>query len=161
LTPRIEHLTAHPEVIPRLAAWHHAEWGFLHPGGTEAEVADDLRRQLEPGRIPSTFVALVRDEVVGSASLVQHDLPERPGLGPWLASLYVAPEHRRQGVGAALAGRVVEEAARLGVPRLYLFTFDREVYYARLGWRVLEAAACGGRPVVVMTREPGVGAAQR
>ena len=94
-----------------------------------------------------------RCEVVGSASLLEHDLDSRPDLGPWLASLYVAPAHRHQGLGAALAERVVEEAARLGVPTLYLFTFDRAGYYARLGWRHLAPALCHGHPVRVMTRD--------
>jgi predicted N-acetyltransferase YhbS len=150
---RIEHLARHPEALARLAAWHHAEWGFLHPGGTATEVAEELRGHLEPGRIPTTFVALLGQEVVGSASLVEDDLPERPDLGPWLASLYVAPAHRRQGIGAALAERVVEEAARLGVPTLYLFTFDQEDYYAGLGWQRRDLETCQGHPVVVMTRD--------
>ena len=153
LSARIEHLAAHPEAIARLAAWQHAEWGFLHPSGTLDEVAEELRGHLDPGRIPTTFVALLDGEVVGSASLLEHDLDSRPDLGPWLASLYVAPAHRRQGLGAALAERVVEEAARLGVPTLYLFTFDRAGYYARLGWRRLAPALCYGHPVRVMTRE--------
>jgi predicted N-acetyltransferase YhbS len=151
---RIVPLADHLEALPHLAAWHHAEWGFLHPGGKVSEVAEELRGHLGRERIPTTFVALVDGEAVGSASLVEHDLPERPDLGPWLASLYVAPEHRRQGIGAALAERVVEEAAQLGVPTLYLFTFDREDYYARLGWQRLAPESCRGHPVVVMTRQP-------
>jgi predicted N-acetyltransferase YhbS len=153
MTVRIESLADHPEALPQLAAWHHAEWGFLHPGGTVAEVEAELRGHLDPGRIPVTFVALIGDEVVGSASLIAHDLPERPDLGPWLASLYVAPEHRRQGIGAALAARVVEEAVRLGIQMLYLFTFDQENYYARLGWQRRVSETCHGHPVMVMTRD--------
>jgi predicted N-acetyltransferase YhbS len=153
MTVRIEPLADHPEALPRLAAWHHAAWGFLHPGGTVAEVEAELRGHLDPGRIPVTFVALIGDAVVGSASLIAHDLPERSDLGPWLASLYVAPEHRRQGIGAALAERVVEEAVLLGIPMLYLFTFDREDYYARLGWQRRDSETCQGHPVVVMTRD--------
>jgi predicted N-acetyltransferase YhbS len=153
VSPAVEYLAAHPEAIARLAGWHHAEWGYLHPVGTVAEVADELRRHLRRGAVPTTFVAHVAAELAGSASLVAQDLPERPDLGPWLASLYVAPQHRRKGIGTALAARVVEEAASLGVPTLYLFTFDREGYYARRGWRRLEGATCQGHPVTVMTRD--------
>ena len=147
-------LADHPEALPQLAAWHQAEWGFLHPGGTVVEVAEELRGHLGSAPIPTTFVALVDGEVVGSASLIEDDLPERPDLGPWLASLYVAPDYRRQGIGSDLAERVVEEAAKLGLPTLYLFTFDREDYYARLGWQRLGSESCHGHPVVVMTRRP-------
>jgi N-acetylglutamate synthase-like GNAT family acetyltransferase len=48
---------------------------------------------------------------------------------------------------------VVEEARRLGVATLYLFTFDREGYYARLGWTRLGPETCHGHPVVVMVRD--------
>ena len=64
-----------------------------------------------------------------------------------------AREPLRRPGAAALAARVVEEATRLGVATLYLFTLDREGYYARLGWRRLGPETCHGHPVVVMTRD--------
>ena len=36
MNARIEHLAAHPQAIPRLAAWQHTDWGFPHPGGSLA-----------------------------------------------------------------------------------------------------------------------------
>ena len=75
----------------------------------------------------------------------------RPELSPWLASVYVAADHRRQGIGSALVRRVAEEAASLGVEALYLFTPDQERFYARLGWTVLERCTYRGYPQVVMT----------
>jgi N-acetylglutamate synthase-like GNAT family acetyltransferase len=74
----------------------------------------------------------------------------RPKLSPWLASVYVAAEHRCQGIGSALVRRVVEEAAALDVQRLYLFTPDQERFYARLGWSVIERCTYRGYPQVVM-----------
>ena len=71
--------------------------------------------------------------MVGSASLIAQDMDTRPELSPWLASVYVAAEHRRQGIGSALVRRVAQEAAALGVETLYLFTPDQEHFYARLG----------------------------
>jgi predicted N-acetyltransferase YhbS len=61
---------------------------------------------------------------------------EWPDLTPWLAAVYVMPEYRRRGVGAALIQAVVEKAA-LGVETLYLSTVGREEYYASLGWDVI------------------------
>jgi N-acetylglutamate synthase-like GNAT family acetyltransferase len=50
--------------------------------------------------------------------------------------------------------RVVQEAADLGVPRLYLFTPDREQFYAHMGWVVHERTHYLDRPVVIMAIEP-------
>ncbi len=71
-------------------------------------------------------------------------------LTPWLAGLYVAPEHRREGIGSALVARVVGEARGLGLHRLYLYTPDQECFYARLGWWVVDKCEHRGESVVVM-----------
>ena len=66
-----------------------------------------------------------------------------------------APEtnrHRGQGVGSALSERAVEEARSLGVRKLFLFTFDMQELYARLGWELLERTEYLGAQVCVMVR---------
>jgi predicted N-acetyltransferase YhbS len=89
--------------------------------------------------------------ILGSASLIVHDMDTRPDLSPWLASVFVAPEHREQGIGTALVRRVIEEAQTLSVPNLYLFTTpDKRDFYARLGWKLLEHARYRGYQQVVM-----------
>jgi GNAT superfamily N-acetyltransferase len=76
--------------------------------------------------------------LLGSASLVEHDMATRPELSPWLSGVFVAPEHRRRGVGAALVERVVLEARVLRTPRLYLYTLGSGALYLRLRWSVME-----------------------
>ena len=71
-------------------------------------------------------------------------------LSPWLASVYVTPEHRSRGIGTALVQRVIEEAVGLSVETLYLFTPDREGFYASLGWSVVERTEYRGQKVVIM-----------
>ena len=46
--------------------------------------------------------------------------------------------------------RVVQEARALGFDTLHLFTPDKEAFYARLGWSVLERTCYRGHQVVVM-----------
>ena len=41
---------------------------------------------------------------------------------------------QRQGIGLALCIRAAEEARRLGMSNLYLFTFDKQSMYRRLDW---------------------------
>jgi N-acetylglutamate synthase-like GNAT family acetyltransferase len=152
---QIAYLADHPAFIPTLAQWHHAQWSYLSPGATLERRTAHLQGQLGKKQIPTTFVAYKTTKagteiVVGSASLIAQDMDTRPELSPWLASVYVAAEHRRQGIGSALVRRVVEEAAALKVKRLYLFTPDRESFYARLGWSAIERCTYRGYPQVVM-----------
>jgi predicted N-acetyltransferase YhbS len=146
----IDYLADHPEFIPTLAHWHHEQWNYLCPGDSVERRIESLHAHLERGQIPVTFVAVSGQAVLGSASLIAHDMDTRMDLSPWLASVYVASEHRRAGIGTALVRRVIREAETLDIPALHLFTPDKESFYARLGWSVIERPEYRGYPQVVM-----------
>jgi GNAT superfamily N-acetyltransferase len=149
---RVEPLADHPAAIPRLARWQHEQWAALNPGDTVEARTARLRRQHRHG-IPMTLVAFREDELLGSASLVEQDMPEtHPDWTPWLASVFVAPEHRDGGVGSALVEAIAAAARSLGVRKLYLFTPDRERLYRRLGWHALGVEPYRGETVTVMVR---------
>jgi N-acetylglutamate synthase-like GNAT family acetyltransferase len=147
---QIEYLVDHTEHIPTLARWFHAEWGYLNPGDSIEGRITRLQSLKGRRQIPTTFVVLQGGTLLGSASLIAHDMDTRMDLSPWLASVYVAPEYRRGGVGSALVRRVIEEARALGVSPLYLFTTDREDFYAHLGWSVVERTEYRGQRVTIM-----------
>jgi len=146
----ISYLAEYSHLIPTLAKWHHAEWAHLNPGDTVEARISRMQRLLAKEQVPTAFVALEGETLLGSASLIDNDMDTRKDLRPWLASVYVAPEFRDRGVGSALVQRVVDEARALGVETLYLFTPDRESLYARMGWKVIERTEYRGEQVVVM-----------
>ena len=130
----------------------------LYNGWTLAAALAELEGQTDPDRLPTTLVALsAAGELFGSVSLLAADLPERPGLSQWLASLFVRAERRGQGLGGRLVEAAVLEARRLGVSQLYLFTAHHEGYYAARGWSVVERATAAGQPVAVMCRATAAG----
>lgn len=147
---RIESLADHPALTPTLAAWHHAQWSYLDVGVSVAQRAAALRTH---GRdaVPMTVVALSAGALLGSASLIAHDMDTRMDLSPWLASVYVAPPYRGHGMGSALVQEIVDRATDLGFPALYLFTADRARFYERLGWHVVEHVVYRGYAQVVMS----------
>ncbi len=147
---QIEYLVNRPEYIPILAHWHYMEWSYLNPGDSVERRITRLQSHGGPGQIPMTFIALQGETLLGSASLIPHDMDTRMDLSPWLASVYVAPEFRRCGIGSALVGRVVGEARILGIHPLYLFTTDKESFYAGLGWSVVERTIYRGQQVTIM-----------
>jgi hypothetical protein len=80
-----------------------------------------------------TFVLFDDEEPVGTASLVTNDLPLRPDLTPWLASVLERPAFRGRRYSAPLVQRV-EAAAAQSAAVLWLYTWTAEPVYARLGW---------------------------
>ena len=147
----IEYLGDRPEFIPPLARWHYQEWAYLRPGDSvEARVAR-LEGWCGRGEIPLTLVATSDGELLGSASLVEHDMDNRPELSPWLAGVFVRPERRRQGIGAALVRRIMEEAKALEISKLYLYTVNSTSFYVDLGWSLMEHAVYRGKEVSIMS----------
>lgn len=148
---KIVHLPDHPEFLDRIAAWQYGEWGYLDPEDSPVKRRDKLRGHLHGTGLPLTLVAVDEGgELLGSADLVHHDLPGRPDLTPWLSCVFVAPEHRRRGVGAALTRRAVEEAAGVAAPTLYLCTWNREGFYRGRGWSTLERFTVRDAVCVIM-----------
>jgi predicted N-acetyltransferase YhbS len=134
-----------------LAHWFHEEWGHFHPQTTIEQRIDNLRKRCaQTSGLPITLIAKMGDHVVGTASLVKHDMEVHLELTPWLSSVYVDARHRRQGIGSQLVKRIVKEAANTNAKILYLFTPDRESFYARMGWQLLNREKYRGRQVVLM-----------
>ena len=141
-----------PEFIPIVAQWNWAEWRDLLTCASCEAFADDLRAKTRRDGIPITFLALEDDAPVGTVSLLADDLESRPELTPWLASLYVVPERRGNGLGKMLVRHAVGAARGFGIATLYLYTPGQAQFYARLGWEFLEATEFRGRAVTIMTR---------
>ena len=96
------------------------------------------------------FLALDADVPVGTVSIIADDLETRPALTPWLASLYVLPKKRGRGLGKMMVRHAVSAARAFGVATLYLYTPGQEKFYARLGWKLLEATEFRGRGITIM-----------
>jgi GNAT superfamily N-acetyltransferase len=148
----IVYLVDRPDVVPTLGRWHHDEWASRTPHLALEDRVAGFRARARPSGVPTGFVALSDGVPVGCACLVEHDLDNRQDLSPWLATVLVAPSYRRQGIGSALTVRVTDEARSLGFDTLYLFTFDQERFYSRLGWTLLDRGEYRGAPVTIMVR---------
>jgi GNAT superfamily N-acetyltransferase len=149
----IVRLKERTEYMTTLAEWHYKEWAYLHDVDSVERRVGEFNEEFQANGIPVTFVALSGNILLGSSSLILHDMDTRIDLTPWLASVIVAPEHRRKGVGTALVKHAMNEAGRLGVKTLYLYTPDRISFYERLGWIPLERVPYHGTEVDIMRFE--------
>jgi GNAT superfamily N-acetyltransferase len=98
------------------------------------------------------FVArLTRPQIVGMAWVALVPRPPRPGaahrLSADLQSVYVLPEHRGQGIGAALIEAASEQATHLGALHVTVHSGHTAVpLYERLGFAASRQ---------LLRREPG------
>ena len=125
----------------------HAVWAAFgqQKGSALSDLQAGFRRHLAPGALPFTLVAEAANTFAGTVSLIACDEPayiERSGrsdLAPWLAALWVAPQHRRAGIGAALVQEIEQRAAALGIARLYLSALPPvQGFYEKRGWRAID-----------------------
>lgn len=93
---------------------------------------------------PAGLCLFVREEVEPNP---------RPDLSPWLAALYVAPEFRKRGIGAALVRAIEAHARKVGTVTLHLYTSEAEGFYARLGWRMAGRFVQAGETFALMARD--------
>ena len=127
----------HKETI---AHWLYSE--FIHnirPGITFQDVLNRFTNPV-PGTFPARFSAMDGSQCVGTASLVQNDLSFRD-YSPWLASLFVDPKRRNEGIGRLLIEKVKETTWEMGYDTLYLRTEFAGAYYRKLGWIFVEQCA--------------------
>lgn len=148
---RIDYLADYPNFIPALAKWHHQAWAYLRPDDSIEARASRIQGCCGYREIPTALIAFTGDTLIGSAMLIAHDMDTHMDLSPWLAGVFVVPDHRRRGIGAALVGRIIDAATGLGAERLYLYTPSTEHFYSRLGWSLLEHTSYRGAQVAVMS----------
>ena len=143
--------SARPDLVPRVVDG--LRDAFWHAGSPsrEKQIATMLA---QPSQSEETFVLLEDNIIVGTASLVNSDLPSRPDLTPWLASVLVLPPFRGKGYSAPLI-RCVEEAATLYATTLWLYTWSAESVYSKLGWQHVGPSRdeARGIDVILMKRD--------
>src|SRR5881296_1724575 len=104
---RIELAADHLDLVPTVAGWHWDHGGGEDPEGSRETWTQGLLTRTNRDRVPATFFAFEGSQLVGSATLVDHDMPDRADLKhlrPWLAGVYVTPAARGRGrLGARFA----------------------------------------------------------
>lgn len=149
----IERLKPDSAELRIAAQWRHE--AFLKDDGfsvadSEAQLTKIAAR---PAGCEAALIALVQGRIAGICLLVLHELDPLHDHSPWLASLYVAPQFRRQGIARDLVRAIEDHARHNGIRRLHLYTVDAEELYLKCGWNVVERLLPNGMPLVLMTRD--------
>jgi predicted N-acetyltransferase YhbS len=148
---RIDYLSNWDACIEQLAAVQFEQWGPLTGRDNLEQYKALLRGAGKRAELFTSLVAVEEDNILGSVNLVKNDLPVRRELTPWLAQLYVFPESRCKGVGAALVQATVGEAKRLNRSTLYLYCAGTlPEFYKKLGWCRTDELEYQGKTRVIM-----------
>jgi len=152
----IQRLRADNPNVALVAGWTYETWGHLYPGLTLEQAIERTKANCGQVGVPSIFVAMQGDTPVGTASLIADDMSIRRELTPWLASVFVVPEWRGQGIASVLVKRVEAEAIENGIRHFYLYTPDQQALYRSLGWKDVESLEYRGETVTLMSRQLGL-----
>lgn len=147
-----------PDLALTTGTWR---WeAFYKDGGTElSEVLEgEAVAASSPDLLPTVLVLLEDDLPVGMVAICLDDLDDldgRPELNPWLAGLYVEPNHRGKGHALRLMSELEMLARRSDIERLTLYTASAVSLYEKTGWRTIETFDDKGEEFHIMIKNIG------
>lgn len=143
-------LANNPDLIQRIAELKFSEFSYLVPGKTLDDFVRGLWEHCNDKTFPITYVALEGKDFLGTFSLRKCDLNSHSYLSPWIGSVLVPTEKRNQGIGALLVKEAENIAIEMGQDFLYLFTPNKESWYAKLGWVIIEQSFLNNISITIM-----------
>ncbi len=137
----IELLHDRPDLIPKVVKWCYEEFSYQTPEESYEDWLADFKNQASNiNKLPICHVLLKGDQLLATASLVEHDLDSYEHYGPWLANVVVAPHLRGQGIGTNFIAQIMRIASGFNRKFWYLHTSDKVSFYTKMGWEVVERA---------------------
>ncbi len=111
--PRIETFILRPSALElsTCAKWRVEAFGDVLNASVEAE-EKSLQAFTSDQNGQVALVAKLDGVLAGTCLLARSELEPCHPVSPWLAGLYVAPEHRRRGVGRVLVAAIEDQAGK-------------------------------------------------
>jgi predicted N-acetyltransferase YhbS len=136
VTFQISDLRQEPEFFDTVADRIWRAWWKL---SSYSLIANGLAEALKCDPIPFAIVAHDGNEFLGSALGIASDMSDRPQYSPWVAAVWVEPQHRLKEVGRSLVGHAAKTLFARGFARIYLCSSPKRLnFYTRQGWVPIE-----------------------
>jgi GNAT superfamily N-acetyltransferase len=138
VTFEISDLRQRPALYDTVADRIWRAWWKLD-GYTFEQISNRLADAMRGDLIPFAIVAHDGNEFLGSTLGIASDMSARPQYSPWVAAVWVEPQHRLKQVGRALVGHAAQTLFMRGFARIYLCSSPRRFnFYTRQGWVPIE-----------------------
>jgi N-acetylglutamate synthase-like GNAT family acetyltransferase len=150
---KIDCLLNHQDLIPKVAQWYFEAWRRFSENLSIEYTKLRLAKRLNTDKLDICFLCFEDDdELVGTFSLAQKDIPNNEIFSPCLSNLFVSEKYRRQKNGEALVSCAKQRTGSFGFEKLYLYTTDKTVYlwYEKLGWEVIKEDVMRGFDIKIM-----------
>ena len=125
LTYKIINLKERPDLHLQAAEWFSSKW--------ELEASNYLESIQSQELVPSWFLTLDEEKIIGGLGVIENDFHNRPDLSPNICALFVEERYR----GKRLAQKMLEEVGEYfndnGISSMYLIT-DHEGLYEKYQW---------------------------
>ncbi|MDR2682052.1 MAG: GNAT family N-acetyltransferase [Holosporaceae bacterium] len=152
---KIDYLANHQHLIPVIARWYFDTWGKFSENPSIENVKIRLANRLNTDKLDICFLCFDDDcnnELIGTFSLRQKDIPHNEDLCPSLSHLLVIEKYRRQKIGETFINYAKQQAKNFGFEKMYLYTIDKTVHlwYERLGWKIIKEDVVGKFDIKIM-----------
>lgn len=125
------------DIFNKICEWNYNWWGIKN-GNSIEEVECYLEHSLCENRLPQTYVAMIDNEPVGMYQItMSDDLVSRPDIYPWLVNVYVDEKYREKKLCRKLMNTVKENAKKVNLTELYLYTKHIGLY-EKFDWEFVE-----------------------
>jgi GNAT superfamily N-acetyltransferase len=139
-----------PDLISMVAWWL---WSaFLQKDGNTLQDAIRLVEVSTEKGTNQTFVLLIDDRPIGTATLAVADGSGWRTLKPWLTGVYIISSERGHGHLRLLMDAVDAACRAAGHPLICLYTDTAQRIYEHLGWESIKAFDHNGRFTTLMQK---------
>lgn len=123
--------------LNRMTEWMYEWWG-KEETLTFEQVKSFVKHSMQEDRLPQTYGAFIKKNIVGMYQFSYEDLTARPDIYPWLANVYVDTQHRNKGICRKLLESVKENAkGNVNFNELWLYTKHIDLY-EKFGWKYIK-----------------------
>jgi predicted N-acetyltransferase YhbS len=125
LEMKIDYLANHQHLIPIIARWYLDAWGKFSENSSIESAEARLTSRLNTDKPDLCFLCFDDDqanELIGTFSLTQKDIPNNEQFSPCFSNLFVAEKYRHRKIGEKLIEHAKQQAKDFGFEKMYLYT---------------------------------------
>jgi GNAT superfamily N-acetyltransferase len=140
---KIDYLANYQHLIPTVAQWYLDAWRKFSENLSTEHTKLKLAERLNTDKLDVCFLCFNDDcnnELIGTFSLTQKDIPNNEQFSPCFSNLFVAEKYRRRKIGKKLIEHVKQQAKNFGFEKMYLYTTNKTIHlwYEKLGWKIIK-----------------------